>query len=278
MKNCVFIAASAQHVGKTSASTGVVHGIKKFVQKRAIPGSVGYMKPVGQKSVCLKVGSRDIVVDKDVPVFKNTLGCAGDYSEMSPVLIGKTYTRRFLDGEISAEAELTRIRRCFENISAKSTFTVVEGTGHVGVGSVVGLGNARVAAQLGVPMVLVLNGGIGSTIDEFVMNRETCLAEGASIRGVILNKVIPEKVEEIRHYTGEALQRYFDTPLLGVVPDIEAVPNSVHKHEKKLNTQEEERTLETANHYSNNIDVSLLIDVVNQPECVPQLQVAGAIA
>jgi len=238
-------------------------------QKNIRGGTVGYMKPVGQKSVCCpdeREGS--ILVDKDVPVFKEIFDCTGDYREMSPVLIGKTYTRRYLKGEISSDNEFARIRQCFESIAQKSTFTVVEGTGHVGVGSVVGLGNARVAARLGVPMVLVLNGGIGSTIDEFVLNREAILAEGATIRGVILNKVKPEKMAEMRNFTGEALQRYFDVPLLGLVPDIEA--SSQCKHTEKLNIHEIERTLETADHYRKHIDIPLMIDAINQPEYFPQ--------
>lgn len=43
--------------------------------------------------------------------------------------------------------------------------------GHVGVGSVVGLSNARVARELGLEIVLVANGGLGSTFDELELNR-----------------------------------------------------------------------------------------------------------
>lgn len=273
MKNCVFLAASAQHVGKTSASVGVVRGVQRMLFQKNIRGTVGYMKPVGQKSVCMPDGDKMVHVDKDVPVFKEILGCTNSsYREMNPVLIGKSYTRRYLDGEISSEMEFEQIRKSFESIVNKSAFTVVEGTGHVGVGSLVGLGNAHIAGRLGIPMVLVLNGGIGSTIDEFVMNRELCLAEGAVIRGVILNKVKPEKLNDIVNYTGDALQRYFDCPILGTVPDIEAVSKT--KHVTKLNIEEEDRLEETATHYSNHIDIPELIESVNRPDFSDHLAAA----
>ena len=50
-------------------------------------------------------------------------------------------------------------------------------TGHCGVGSVLGWNNARVAATLGVDVVLVANGGIGSTFDDLALNVLACRAE-----------------------------------------------------------------------------------------------------
>ena len=71
---------------------------------------------------------------------------------------------------------------------------LVEGTGHCGVGSVVGLNNAEVAKMLGLEMVLVANGGLGSPFDELMLNKTLCDHTGTKIRGVIVNKVKPEKV------------------------------------------------------------------------------------
>jgi dethiobiotin synthetase len=95
---------------------------------------------------------------------------------------------------------------------------VVEGTGHCGVGSIVNLDNARVASILGLSMVLVVNGGLGSAFDDLSINRLACAHHGVKLKGVIVNKVLPNKVEMIRDYFGRALKRW-DVPLLGVVPD-----------------------------------------------------------
>ena len=57
----------------------------------------------------------------------------------------------------------------------QQSITICEGTGHVGVGSVVGANNARVAAELGADVVLVANGGLGRAFDELEINRSLCL-------------------------------------------------------------------------------------------------------
>jgi len=86
------------------------------------------------------------------------------------------------------------------------------------VGSIVELNNARVAQLLGIPVLFVVNGGLGSAFDELSLNRLACMQVGVPIRGVIVNKVLPDKVEQTRDYFGRALKRW-DVPLLGVVPD-----------------------------------------------------------
>ena len=37
---------------------------------------------------------------------------------------------------------------------------------------------------------------------------------------MILNKVLPDKVEQVRDYVGRAIQERWGVPLLGVVPDL----------------------------------------------------------
>ena len=222
----VFVAATAQHVGKTSACLGIVKGLQKIFD-----GKVGYVKPVGQKSVTVKAEpahddsfsdsrtAKTFRVDKDVPPFKTLLNCRGHYEDMSPLLFGRGYTREFLDGRINHREQLNKIETAAQRLSAQSEFLVAEGTGHVGVGSLCGLNNALVADVLGTGIVLVVNGGIGSAFDELSLNKALCDAEGAAIMGVLMNKVDPEKIDEVRHYANKALQRWF-VPLIGCVPDL----------------------------------------------------------
>lgn len=143
---------------------------------------------------------------------------------MSPVVIPAGYTREYLDGRITFEQQLVRIQRSFERISADNDYTVVEGTGHTGVGSIVDINNARVAAELGVDMVLVANGGLGSAFDDLALNYSVCRDYGVRIRGVILNKVRPDKLDMVKEYFPKALRRW-DVPLIGVVPNLPTLAN-----------------------------------------------------
>jgi phosphate acetyltransferase len=208
----VFVASTGQHIGKTTTCLGLVAGAEQLLGK----GRVGFMKPVGQRHVVVDGGLK---VDKDVVLFKDHFKldkCA--YSDMSPVVIPAGYTRDFLDGKITETEQIAAVERGFNAIASQHDFTVVEGTGHCGVGSIVNLDNARVASILGLSMVLVVNGGLGSAFDDLAINRLACAHHGVKIKGVIVNKVVPGKEDFIKDYFGRALKRW-DVPLLGVVPD-----------------------------------------------------------
>lgn len=57
------------------------------------------------------------------------------------------------------------------------------------MGSVVGMNNADVARLLGLEVLLVGNGGLGSTYDVLALNRSLCRAMGVRVRAVLMNKV-----------------------------------------------------------------------------------------
>ena len=78
-------------------------------------------------------------------------------------------------------------------------FLIVEGAGHSGVGSVLGLSNARVAAMVGAPVLMVTGGGVGSVIDAVCMNLSLYREFGADVRLLVANKLIPEKRERTLH-------------------------------------------------------------------------------
>ena len=66
---------------------------------------------------------------------------------------------------------------------------LIEGTGHAGVGAVIGLSNAVVARMLGTPTIIVSEGGVGRPIDEIVLNASLFRARGVEVAGAIVNKV-----------------------------------------------------------------------------------------
>ncbi|KAL7515967.1 hypothetical protein ACHAWX_001030 [Stephanocyclus meneghinianus] len=248
----IYVAATKQHVGKTSVSLALVsHFTKRFG-----PENVGYMKAVGQQ--CLRVWEEPdlnddavsqgesfrekghyIIIDKDVKLIRDHFRLYHlKYADMSPVLIPRGYTKSYLDGKIDHQSQMADIRRAYLNIVRSTTHydrrggknrnsvTICEGTGHAGVGSVVGAGNARVAAELGADVVLVANGGLGKAFDELELNRSLCLQYGVNIAGVVINKVQPDKYEQTRTYLAKAIQSMWRgpngepaPPILGVVPD-----------------------------------------------------------
>mmetsp|Transcript_15676 Transcript_15676/g.24397 ORF Transcript_15676/g.24397 Transcript_15676/m.24397 type:complete len:390 (-) Transcript_15676:108-1277(-) len=214
----IFVAATKQHVGKTTVSLAVTSGLLKRFSK----SGVGFIKPVGQQHVPVKTSqsAETIRVDKDVCLVKEHFKLDHlDYEYMSPVIIPRGYTKDYIDGKIEHELQVQRIQNAYEHLSVNTDIMLCEGTGHVAVGSVVNLNNAQVAAMLNADMVLVANGGLGSAFDELELNRMHCQAHGVRIAGVVINKVLPEKYDQTKHYMTKALRQYWDVPLLGCVPD-----------------------------------------------------------
>jgi hypothetical protein len=65
--------------------------------------------------------------------------------------------------------------------------------------------------------IIVSRGGIGKPIDEVALNQALFEKEGVEIIGVIINKVLPEKVDYIADFARRGLKRK-GLELLGVIP------------------------------------------------------------
>ncbi len=204
----IFVAATGQNVGKTTTCLGLLSGLKKRYK------SVGFIKPVGQEQLEIEPGLK---VDKDVALFKSYFKLKDPYEEMSPVLFPKGFTRDYLDGLIDHQSLIDKIRQSFQAIVSRNQLTLIEGTGHTGVGSIVDLNNAQVAHLLKTPVILIASGGLGSCFDELTLNYTQCAQYGVRVAGVILNRVLEEKKEMILEYIPKALKRW-NIPLLGCIP------------------------------------------------------------
>ncbi len=206
MMKRIYVAATSQHVGKTTCTLGLTAALRRHGL------NVGYCKPVGQEFVDLG----DLKVDKDALLFSTIMGFILDPALHSPVIVGSGLTKAYLDNP-EAYAFSQHIIQAAEALASVHDVVVMEGTGHPGVGSVIDLSNADVAALTGAGVVMVVEGGIGSTIDELNVNLALFREQQLPVLGVIVNKVLPPKIEQVRHYVGKKLDRY-GIPLLGILP------------------------------------------------------------
>lgn len=202
----IYVAASSQHVGKTTSTLGLVSG---FMNKGL---KVGYCKPVGQKFLDIN----NLIVDKDTVLFADLIHFDLIPEYHSPVILGKGATEKYLDNpdEYNLEGIITEAKRYMSN---NNDISIYEGTGHPGVGSVAGLSNAKVAKLLDAGVIMVVEGGIGSTIDMLNMCIAIFRENDVPILGVIINKVREEKISKVKEYVKKWLDRN-NLPLLGVIP------------------------------------------------------------
>ncbi|MBI4977794.1 MAG: AAA family ATPase [Spirochaetes bacterium] len=203
----LFIAATGQNVGKTTMSVGIVN----YCIRRGL--KVGFIKPVGQKYV--QVG--DITVDDDSLFMRDIFGMKDDLKAMSPVAIPRGFTTDYIQNRSKYAHLKDDILRAFETVSKDKDVVIIEGTGHSGVGAIFGLSNATVARMLNAKVIMVAEGGIGSAIDEIVLNAALIDKGGLEIIGVIINKVLEDKYEKIKEIVSKDLI-YKNYKPMGFIP------------------------------------------------------------
>ena len=204
----IFVAATRMNDGKTTACLGLFAALQHLYPR------VGFIKPVSQRYVEVE----GLKVDEDSYLLDRIYNVHVPIESMSPITIDPTFTRRFLANPEETYAQLVdKICRAFDRVSWEKDFTLIEGTGHAGVGSVFDLSNARVARILDAKVILVCPGGIGRPVDEIALNKALFDKVGVEIIGAILNKVEADKIPQIAHYAGLGLAR-LGVPLLGVLP------------------------------------------------------------
>jgi len=206
LKN-IFISAIHQNAGKTTLALGLY----KNFQERKI--RTAFMKPVGQETVTFGAGP----VDKDSYLIGEVYHCTKRINDMSPVTVGRGYTEKYI---LNPQKEVLqeKILRSFRTLTKGKDAIIVEGTGHAGVGAVIDCSNADVASILGSNVIIVSQGGIGRSIDEIMLNKALFDLRGVPILGVVVNKVMPEKLEKIKNIVGKGLANK-GIRLLGVIPE-----------------------------------------------------------
>ncbi|MDA3902734.1 MAG: AAA family ATPase [Desulfuromusa sp.] len=194
MAKKLFIAATGQDIGKTTASLSLVHLAKKKYRR------VGFIKPLGPKVTEYK----GLTVDKDAAVICQVFNMGRNLPYMSPVVIYPDTTRKALNGELDLQSLEQMILQACAELEKKCDFLIIEGSGHPGVGSVVNLSNARIAKLLGAKVLMITGGGIGNVIDNVSMNKALFEKEGVEIRAIMPNKLLPEKRESTLTYLEKA--------------------------------------------------------------------------
>jgi uncharacterized protein len=202
----LYLAATGQNRGKTTASLGLFDGFQRSGLRTA------FMKPVGQRTVI----DHGMPADEDAVLMHETFDLAADYQAMSPVHIPRGFTKKYIAGDVVEDLG-ARIVRARDSFRDRFDMLLIEGTGHAGVGAVIGLSNAVVARMLGAPAIIVSEGGVGRPIDEIVLNASHFAAYGVSVAGAIVNKVDLDAQPGIGRVLERGLANH-GIRLLGVLP------------------------------------------------------------
>jgi dethiobiotin synthetase len=208
----IFIAGSDMNAGKTTLSLGLISWLEENMS-----GRVSFMKPMGQKTMLFDGES----VGEDTFLVNTSLGLDMEQEYTAPFTMSSGMAEKYLSEGRPSDLP-KRIRKAYRHLRSRSDIVVVEGTGHPGVGSVFDLCNARVAGIMEIPVLLVLDGGIGRTIDRFALC--SCLFHRYSvpILGVVINRVLESKIQKVREF----LDPWFGSrgiPVFGYIPFVNSL-------------------------------------------------------
>ncbi|MBC7315325.1 MAG: dethiobiotin synthase, partial [Chloroflexi bacterium] len=208
----IFVLGTQQHVGKTVTCIGVIAKLLSPEYGYRVD-QIGYIKPVGQQTVIVKnAEGKPLYVDKDAVLVTSLLEIPiPRYEVTSPVLWLGGLTASYIDDQVSDSPQMPpdvfaqRVREAYEEVAQGKEIVIVEGTGQPGVGSVGGICNGdviRMLREMGVPLyvLLVVEAGIGSTIDRLFPYLIAMDRLGAYVDGIIVNRVFPERLDKIVHY------------------------------------------------------------------------------
>jgi hypothetical protein len=202
----VYLAATGMNRGKTTFAIGLLAAL---VERHL---STGFIKPVGQRYALVD----GVPADEDAILARAVFGLPDALEIMSPVHVPRGFTKAFIAGHVEDDLQ-GRIVAAHRQVADGRDIVIVEGTGHAGVGSVIGLSNADVAALLGAPAVIVSEAGVGRPIDEIVLNHALFARRGVPLLGAVVNKVDADAHPSLPDTLRRGLARH-GIELLGTLP------------------------------------------------------------
>lgn len=185
MARSLYITSAEGNTGKSTIALGVLDTLTRSIEK------VGVFRPIARSST-----ERDYVLD----LLLNHDGVDLDYEDC----VGVTYD----DVHNDPESALSRIVERFKSIEAQCDAVLILGSDYTDIGTPTELAfNARIAANLGAAVILVLGGRVSDRPEPRTPEAMRQLAElataelrdeHATLLAIIANRADADELEEIR--------------------------------------------------------------------------------
>ena len=210
MPKSIFLTATQRGSGKSSVALGLVALLERTI------GNVGYFKPVGRRP--------NGGPDPDVLLMKKAFGLEAAEEDIQLFTMDDV-AESLADGR--SDQVLDRVLDGYTRLASSVDFVVCEGTDYFGAMAAFESNvNAEISRNLGSPILLVANGmdsetgedrNVAEVVDHICMIKESFDDLGCEFFGVILNKCVPEGLEEFQEIAKSALADH-GIRLLGAIP------------------------------------------------------------
>lgn len=202
-----FLTGTDTEVGKTFVACALLHAA------RASGRSALGMKPVA-------AGAEQIAgewINEDAARLRAAGSFDPGLEHLNPYCLRNPVAPHIAAAEEGVHIDPTRIRAAFETLRARAAVVIVEGVG----GFRVPLGDhydtADLAADLGLPVILVVGMRLGC-INHALLTVEAIAARGLQLSGWIANRIDPGMLRFDENLA--ALRARIPAPLLGTIPHL----------------------------------------------------------
>lgn len=177
----LFVTGTDTEIGKTHASVSLLHLL------RGLGLTVAGMKPVA--SGAERQAGR--WVNADAQALRDASSFLLPYEQINPYVFEPPIAPHLAAAQAGVRVDIGRIRQCFTELASRVECVVVEGVGGWRVPLNPDADVAELAANLGLPVLLVVGLRLGC-ISHARLTHESILASGVSFGGWIANAVVPD--------------------------------------------------------------------------------------
>lgn len=207
-KKTVYVASNDDDSGKSIVTLALAM-IAKETGK-----TVGYFKPIGMET-SLTPGRE--AVDEDVEIFKKALNLEFESEILCPIMLRGDF---FLDDftEFNPSHYIEKINSAFKAVTLGKDITLIEGPRSLATGSFIGCPVPKLAREFNSEITLVLRFTDESVVDEVLQAKEYCARWNAGISCVLLNRIPPDRVEDVKVKIKPFIERQ-GLKVLGLIPE-----------------------------------------------------------
>ena len=205
MASGYYVTGTDTAVGKTLASTALLHALRARGRR-----AVG-MKPVASGCTLGAEGWRN----EDALALQAASDPRPDYALVNPYALPAATAPQIAAAQAGVEVQLVPILAAFDALAARADVVVVEGVGGWLAPLADGLEQAQLAAQLQLPVLLVVGLKLGC-LNHARLSERRILDDGLRLVGWIGNHVEPQLDYDSEY--ASLLRSALATPCLGMLP------------------------------------------------------------
>jgi len=182
--NRLYLASLEPRAGRSLVTLGLMELLTRRL------GEVGYVRPVVPSSR---------VPDQRIELIRRRYGLDLDPADMA--IYGSDQVAELL-GEGRGDEVFKGILDAAQRIEERYPFVLYDGSDYTGAAAALEFDvNARIATNLGAPVIVLVNGAERTpdeVIDALHIARESLLGEGCTIAAIVINRVNPAVIDEVR--------------------------------------------------------------------------------